>query len=85
MVTESGEPLNISNFQSVIDTFVNNPRDRQRLIRRMKKFGLTVKLVQKETPNQRLPPEGESTAGFEQADGLSPPKDEAWRAGVGEL
>ena len=47
MVTESGEPLNISNFQSVIDTFVNNPRDRQRLIRRMKKFGVTVELVPK--------------------------------------
>jgi hypothetical protein len=47
MVTESGQPLNITNFQTIIDTFVNDPRDRQRLIRRMKKFGFQVHLVEK--------------------------------------
>ncbi len=46
MLTESGEPINISNFQSVVDAFVNNLRDRKRLIRRMKRFGIAVELAE---------------------------------------
>lgn len=48
MVTESGQPLNLHNFQTVIDTWANDPRDRQRLIRRMKKFGLQVELAERQ-------------------------------------
>lgn len=43
-VTRTGKPLNMSNFQSVIDTFANDSQDRKQLIRRMKSFGLRLEL-----------------------------------------
>lgn len=54
IVSSSGHPINIAHFQSVVDAFVNDPRDRPVFVRRMKRFGLTVEVT--EPPNQALHP-----------------------------
>lgn len=42
LITRAGKAVNMSNFQSVINTFANDDRDRPRLIRRMRALGLKV-------------------------------------------
>lgn len=44
VVTRAGKPLNLSNFQSIVDTFASDLKDRAQLMRRMKSFGLRVHL-----------------------------------------
>ena len=46
MVTKSGSPVNLSDFNSMLSTFAADPRDRRELIRRMRQLGIDVQVVQ---------------------------------------
>ena len=48
-VTRAGKAVNMSNFQSLINSPANDDRDRPRLVRRMRALGLNVVLEKRTT------------------------------------
>jgi hypothetical protein len=48
-VTRQGKPVNLTNLQTVFDEFINDPHERGPFLKRMKRFGLKVQLVEKHT------------------------------------
>ena len=45
MVTASGTPIDLSTGGSVLSTFAADPKDRRRLVRRLRKLGVDVQMV----------------------------------------
>lgn len=48
-VTRNGNPVDLSNFQTVLETFASDPKDRRELVSHMKKLGFTVDVVEEST------------------------------------
>ena len=59
MITSSGSPLDLTSVDSVLSTFAADPKDWQRLVRRLRKLGVDVQIINRpsnERPNNKAMP-----------------------------